>query len=440
MPRTSRINYGQCLVLGSPRPANQSNVSNLTGMKRIQSAAVDYSFNRQRFKQIGSPNFVGDVNITNPEINFESQYYYTNGTNELLLGLNVDGRLGTALSGLNRPNQDNNFYILFNSGVNDDVLLEDTDATFKDNYNVMGLGNCFLNSYQISASVGNLVTVNTSVQADNINLQKYSDSTNGEAIPAVDQATKQPSATNKYKLSTSSFKNTTNQDGLIESAFAPSGIKLTMPTNFNVPGLELSGAYGEAIINSFNMSFNIERYALYGFGSIYPFGRRALLPVLGEISFGALATEFQSGALANLVRLDHNEEVPFDFTIDVLSRSGTTGLQIEVEGAKVDNQSFAESIGDNASFDLGLSFSISNVSGLRLSTPPLILSQPVSSSGPLNVVATGRSPFTYQWYHDGDSTGPNASSYTATADGDYYCIISNDLGSATSNTAAVDLP
>ena len=115
MPRTSRINYGQCLVLGSPRPANQSNVSNLTGMKRIQSAAVDYSFNRQRFKQIGSADFVGDVNITNPEINFESQYYYTNGTNELLLGLNVDGRLGTALSGLNRPNQDNNFYILFNS-------------------------------------------------------------------------------------------------------------------------------------------------------------------------------------------------------------------------------------------------------------------------------------------------------------------------------------
>ena len=91
MPRTSRITYGQCLILGSPRPANQSNLTNLTGMKRIQSANMGYTFARERFKQIGSPNFVGDVNITNPEITLEMNYYYSNGTNEILLGLDVDG-------------------------------------------------------------------------------------------------------------------------------------------------------------------------------------------------------------------------------------------------------------------------------------------------------------------------------------------------------------
>ena len=139
MARTTRITYGQCLVLASPRPANQSNTDNLTGMKRVQAANLDFSFSRQRFKQIGSADFVGDVNITNPDITFGMNYYYTNGTNEMLLGLNVDGAKGAALSGLRRPNQDNNFYLLIGSGITDEVLLTAADSDFKDNFNTMAL-------------------------------------------------------------------------------------------------------------------------------------------------------------------------------------------------------------------------------------------------------------------------------------------------------------
>ena len=106
MARTNRITYGQTLVLASPRPANQSNENNLTGLKRMQSANVDFSFNRQRFKQIGSADFVGDVNITNPNITLGMDYLYSNGTNEVMLGLNVEGRNSTVLSGLRKPKQE----------------------------------------------------------------------------------------------------------------------------------------------------------------------------------------------------------------------------------------------------------------------------------------------------------------------------------------------
>ena len=74
MQRTTRINYSQCLVLASPKPAYQSNETNLTGLKRIQSASVDFAFSRQRFKQIGSADFVGDINLTNPEITLGLNY------------------------------------------------------------------------------------------------------------------------------------------------------------------------------------------------------------------------------------------------------------------------------------------------------------------------------------------------------------------------------
>ena len=159
MARTTRITYGQTLILASPRPANQSNESNLTGMKRMQSSSVEFSFARERFKQIGTADYVGSVNITNPQITLGMNYLYSNGTNEVMLGLNVDGRNSAVLSGLRKPNQDNNFYVLVGSGINDEVLLTSSNTDFKDNFNIIALGNCFLNSYSINGAVGSLVTV-----------------------------------------------------------------------------------------------------------------------------------------------------------------------------------------------------------------------------------------------------------------------------------------
>ena len=435
MARTNRITYGQCLILGSPRPANQSNENNLTGLKRVQSATLDVSFNRQRFKQIGSPNYVGDVNITNPNITLGVDYLYSNGTNEVVLGLNVNGASSAVLSGLRSPVQDNNYYILFGSGTKDEVLLTDTDTDFKDNFNITALGNCFLNSYAIQGAVGEVVGVSASVQADNVEVMPY---TTGHSIPAISQSTKAPDTTYAYKVKTQFFKNTTNQDGLIESALAPSGIKLTLPNNVNVPGLEFTGAGNSAFINSFGLEFSIDRTALYGFGSIYPYGRRALLPVLGSLNLSAIASEFQSGTLYDLVKLHDNADRGYGFTVDFIGESGATGLQIEVEGAKMDAQGLSESIGDNALINANFSFSMSDTSGLKFSTPPLILDQPSDSPTSLSVVATGKHNLTYQWYNTsgtagGDSTGPTITPEARNED--YYCVITNDLGTADSNWA-----
>lgn len=439
MARSNRITYGQTLVLASPRPANQSNEDNLTGLKRMQSANVNFSFNRQRFKQIGSADFVGDVNITNPNITLEMDYLYSNGTNEVMLGLNVEGRDSTVLSGLRKPNQDNNYYVLVGSGLKDEVLLTNSDSDFKDNFTVVALGNCFLNSYSINGAVGSLVSVSAEVQADNLELHPY---TTGHSIPAISQSTKLPDSQYAYKVKKSFFKNTTNQDGLIDSALAPSGIKITVPSNVNVPGLEFTGDNRSAFINSFGLEFSINRNALYGFGTIYPYGRRAILPVLGSLSFSALASEFQSGTLNNLVRLDENQERVYNFTLDLLGQSGNTGLQIQIEGARMDSEGFSPSINDNAEMNASFSFSMSDTSGVKFSTPPLILSHPQDASGPtgpLSVVATGKHDLFYQWYNStGSIAGADSSTFTPAFYGEnYYCVVSNDLGSCTSNSATL---
>jgi hypothetical protein len=293
------------------------------------------------------------------------------------------------------------------------------------------------------------VAVRADVQADNLELQSYDDDA-GKLIPAIDAATQQPSASNKYKIKKSFFQDTTNQDGLIDSALAPSGIKLTLPGNVNVPGMEFTGNGQSAFINSFSLDFAIDRTALYGFGSIYPYGRRAILPVLGTLSFSAVASDFQEGTLNELVRLDENNERRYDFALSLLGASGNTGLQIQVEGAKMDSEAFAQSIGDFGSIDANLSFSMSDMSGLKLSTPPLIVNQPVGAANPttISVQATGRTStdtsvynadgFKYEWYKDNVVIGSsNDRSYTTSAVGDYYVVVSNEIGSATSNSCTV---
>jgi hypothetical protein len=438
--RTTRITYGQCLILASPTPAHQDNTTNLTGLKRVQSAAINFSFNRQRFKEIGSADYVGDVNMTNPDITLDMDYLYSNGTNEIMLGLDVDGSKRAVLNGLRAPAKDNNFYVLFGSGVRDEVSWTSSDSDFKDNYTVMALGNCFLNSYAIESSVGELTSVKANIQADNLTAEPYDNSVQGELIPAINPATMKPSSSNRYKIKKSFFQNTTNQDGLIDSAFAPSGIKLTLPEYVNVPGLEFTGADGAAFIDSFSLNFNIDRSPLYGFGSIYPYGRRAILPVLGNLSFTATASEFESGSLNDLVILDNNKERDYNFTIDMVAPSGTTGLKIQVEGAKVDGEGLSQSIDNFGAMEVQFSFSMSDTSGLKFSTPPLILSQPaggsVAGGVSFGVVATGLSNLGYQWYKDGAVIGGATSSiYSPSGEGDYYAVITNDLGSATSNTA-----
>jgi hypothetical protein len=172
---------------------------------------------------------------------------------------------------------------------------------------------------------------------------------------------------------------------------------------------------------------------------------------LGTLSFSAVASDFQTGTLNELVRLDENNERSYDFALSLMGASGNTGLQVEVEGAKMDSEGFSQSVGDLGSMEASLSFSMSDTSGLKFSTPPLIVNQPDAGTNPvlLSVQATGRTStdtsvynadgFKYQWYSLDPlaAVGTNQRSYTTSATGNYYVVVSNELGEATSNSCAV---
>jgi len=425
---TNRITYGQSAIAVSQPPANSDNTSNLTGLKRVQSASVNFFFAIERFKQIGSPDYVGQVQVKNADIGLDVNYFYSNGTNEAIMGLNVNGEDSTALKYVKKENQDRNYYILMGTGDND---APNTTEIFKNKFNIMALGNVFLNSYSLSASVGSVVSVSSSLSAYNVVMNEYNDSTNGETIPAID-TTKvgpgEPVLDKNYKITSSVFQNTTNRDGNIHAAFTAGDIELIL-ANVNEPGIEFTGSspVRSASIDSLDVDFNIERTDLYGLGSMYPYGKRAILPILGTLSFSALATEF---------------------TIKD-NCSGITGLQLKVENAQLDSQGLSDTIGDNASITASFGFSMSDISGLKISTPPLIVNQPASAASDgatLYVQPTGKTSggtaynadgFKYEWYKGGVAFGSNQRSAVTSGADDYYVVVSNELGSATSNTSSV---
>jgi len=447
---TNRITYGQSAIAVSQSPGNSDNTNNLTGLKRVQSASIDFAFARERFKQVGSPDYVGQVQVKNADIGLDIDYFYSNGTNEAIMGLNVDGRQKTALKYVKKENQDRNYYLLMGTGDNQEPNI---NSLFKNKFNVMALGNVFLDSYSLSAGVGSPLAVTTRLSAYNVVMNQYNDATNGETIPAIDTTKTgpgEPVLNKKYKITPSVFQNTTNRDGNIHAAFAAGDIELIL-ADVKEPGIEFTGSspVRSATIESMDVGFSIDRTDLYGLGSMYPYGKRAILPILGTLSFSALATEFTSGNLNEFISGEHN----YNFTFNIKDNcSGQTGLQMVVENAQLDSQGLNDTLGDNASITASFGFSMSDVSGLKISTPPLIVNQPVSAaSNPvtLSVQATGRTStdtsvynadgFKYQWYslEPLAAIGSNQRTYTTSATGNYYVVVFNELGEARSNTSSV---
>ena len=115
-------------------------------------------------------------------------------------------------------------------------------------------------------------------------------------------------------------------------------------------------------------------------------------------------------------------------------------------------QGIQTNIGGNAQFQAGFDLSISPTSGLKISTPPLVIGQPVANADVgaiLYIQATGRTStdtsvynadgFKYEWYKDAANIGAagNERFCTAGSAGTYYAVVTNELGSATTNNSVV---
>jgi len=362
----NRVIYAGTNILVSDCPswANQTGISSLRSLNRVQSSSISIQTPVSRSKQLGSFDYTFQKYLTYPKITTKVNYYLTDNTNELVLNLITNGQTGAFYNLAESQKDINLFYVLTNNNAEDF-----TDIGSLSGYNIFGVGNAFLTNYSIEASVGNVPSASVEFDCVNILFQNYtgclvSGSTvlGGTVLPAID-LTGGYKSTGVYLLNPFNF----NSANYISNQFdRPAALRygdlilqLQQPL---IGGIRYSGTV-QANITSFNVSLPLERRDLLGFGNNFPFDKRLIFPIIGTLSFEGIFDSAVTGDFSQI--FDDENKYSFDFTFKNCNNEDQ--LKIGIDNAMVETQSLNLSIEENMSFSSSFSFEVSDKQGFTIS-------------------------------------------------------------------------
>ena len=190
------------VLLRSGATINTGNhfINLIQSLDRVTAADFNYSPNRNIFTEFGNIDAIDEKNIFFPEGTFTCQYLQTSLANERKLGFNINftdyiTRTGAAFYSaynilsnftgkISRPFNDQfiypldggyrNLYLLVNDGYSDNKNIELSNG-FPDakNAKTISFGNCFLQNYSVSASLGEVPIASVSFGFYNARSDKY---------------------------------------------------------------------------------------------------------------------------------------------------------------------------------------------------------------------------------------------------------------------------
>ena len=312
-------------VFVGPSPAYQPHISGqfswMRKLSKIQSISYGFDINREEIKQLGHEDLLTrtinitsqepgpgsniDVNIEPVPVNFNIEYLPTCGLNEAHLNFNVVPRGYPKTNSLiTKHFGDRNFFIVLRSdeqGKEARHLVNDIDYS---GHYVLGIGNAFTTRYSVNGSVGSPVVASVDCDASNITLEKYEGSGAGSNyIPAIHLWDGKYKKTHNYSFTTTNFGKEYDYPAIL-----PNAIQIQIK-QANIVGVQTSAVNTSA--QSFSVDISLDRKALYGVGSMYPYDRKLNLPARGALSLGIRDDQLQAGNLNEILK----EDTPYDITI-----------------------------------------------------------------------------------------------------------------------------
>jgi len=350
--------------------AGKTGESSPQQLHRVQDVSHSIEVARQDINEFGKLAALSREVIEPPTVGLDFTYYVVDGFNEAsglglsVLGINVDTET-SAVSGIMAEQTstndvaEKNYYILTvpeGEDASDGVVGAYSTPT---NNGVIGVGNGYLTSYGLEASVGDIPSVSCSVEASNLRFDKSSANIQNPAVNTVNGAAMDGTVTIP--------KSTTGE--LSAAALRPGDVTITFGTaglqagGAILPGMTDAGTDGAsgANVQSFSLDLPLSRTPLQRMGNIFPFSRELDFPISVSLSVSANLTEIASGTLRDLLC---NEATKRDITINMNNRCGTTidgdsrSIQYVMKGAILDSQNMSSTIGDNKSVELSFSTQI----------------------------------------------------------------------------------
>jgi len=334
----NRIIYNVLSLYAGQTPAvsgSHSNPGDIKQLTRVQTFDEDFARNLTNVEQYGNLAAIDRIEITAPTVKSTFSYYLTDGSNENYVGLNVatgNQSLVSCVSGyLTKQTDQKNYFLLIADEGNDAAGYTESRT------GVIGLGNGFLTSYDVEASVGEIPKATVQLEALNVRVYSSVDGTND--IPAVDPIRGTPVTGVPFVLPATTTNDSNNQ----VSALQPGDLTLTVSGLIGVDADDLK-------IQSFNMSVPLARQPIQRLGNKFAFTREIQFPVTTTFSIDAELGDIQAGNLADVLCETGFYNINVGFRKPNCSGNGAQALVYQFRGAKLLNQKITTAVGSNAKF------------------------------------------------------------------------------------------
>jgi hypothetical protein len=346
MARKRIIYQSEALFVGSTGTANPAQIH------RVQDVSHSVEVARTDINEFGKLAALSREVIEVPTVSLDFTYYTVDGQNEADLGFNVRGIGGQAtdvncISGImGLEGAEKNYYVL-TVPEGEDATQGAFGASAHANNGVIGIGNGFITSYTLDASVGEIPSSSVSVEASNL---RFDTTSSGFQNPAIDF-----SDGSEIDADITITESTTGT--LSTAAIRPGDITV----DFGSETLEQGGALlpgmttsdGVSCVQSVSLDLPLSRTPLQCLGSLFPKSRELDFPISASLSVSANLADITSGTLKDLLCSEGRKR---DVSITMKNRCGEgTSVVYTIKGAQLDSQSMSSSIGDNKSVDLTFS-------------------------------------------------------------------------------------
>ena len=357
MARKRIIYQSEALYAGATGATAAADISQI---HRVQSVSHSVEVTRTDVNEFGKLAALSREVIEAPTVGLEFSYYVIDGKNEASgLGLTVQGINSTpvtsALSGIMATNStvaEKNYYILTVPEGED----ADQTAVAGAGNAVIGIGNGFVTSYGVEASVGEIPSASVSVEASNIRFDINGASAFPNPAIDVNNGTAKIGAVTLPPSSTGQLTAAALRPGDITVDFGAA--KLQMGGAY-LPGMTIPAGSGASCVQSVSLDVPLSRTPLQCLGNVFPTSRELDFPITCSLSVSANLADISSGTLRDLLC---DEATKRDITVTMNTKcdstAGGNSFIYELKNCTLDSQNMSSSIGDSKTVELSFSAQI----------------------------------------------------------------------------------
>lgn len=334
MARAKTVSQNMALLV-SYFHSTGSDQSTMQNLHNITSVDFSWSQNKQDVISYGKLASRDRVAIDPPEVPLNFTYYLGAGINEYAIGFSVDATVSneSSLKFLLDKTKDEKNYYLF-------IAPEGADAEglsgASSGCSVIGIGNAFVNSYSIEASVGDFPTV--SIGVEGLNIKTYTGGVN-QSTPAVNTVNGSELTGLYFTIPTiSRYANSSIEPNVIR----PGDIVVDISSagglfyNYSLPDVQ-----------SVRMGFDLNRAPINKLGSRFSVSKEIQFPINVNFEVSMLTKDLQTGSLSTFLCSTGKYNASIYFKYNTCSGDGSNAFIAELRNISLEGQQWSTQAGSD---------------------------------------------------------------------------------------------